>query len=305
MKLSLGFSPCPNDTFIFDAMIHQKIDTEGLSFEVIFDDVETLNQKAFRAELDITKLSYHAYAYLTDNYVLLDAGSALGFGVGPLLICENEDYISTDRLAGLKSHTSDLRHQTSDLSPQTSDLSPPTSDPSIGIPGKYTTANFLLSLAYPEANNKIEMKFSEIESALLNHQIDMGAIIHENRFTYQEKGLKKIIDLGEFWEDLTQGPIPLGGIMIKRNLPEEIKQKVNRIIRRSVEYAFDHPESGMDFICSLSQEMSTEVIKKHIDLYVNKFSIDLGETGRKAVQTFFDEAHKVGIIPETKQNLFL
>ena len=120
MKLSLGFSPCPNDTFIFDAMIHQKIDTEGLSFEVIFDDVETLNQKAFRAELDITKLSYHAYAYLTDNYVLLDAGSALGFGVGPLLICENEDYISTDRLAGLKSHTSDLRHQTSDFIPQTS-----------------------------------------------------------------------------------------------------------------------------------------------------------------------------------------
>lgn len=303
MKLSLGFSPCPNDTFIFDAMIHQKIDTEGLSFEVVFDDVETLNQKAFRAELDITKLSYHAYAYLTENYVLLHAGSALGFGVGPLLICENEDYISTNSLQNLRSHP--IAIGSSDISPQTSDFRPPTSDLSIGIPGKYTTANFLLSLALPEAKNKIEMKFSEIESALLNHQIDMGVIIHENRFTYQEKGLKKIIDLGEFWEDLTQGPIPLGGIMIKRNLPEEIKQKVNRIIRRSVEYAFDHPESGMDFICSLSQEMSTEVIKKHIDLYVNKFSIDLGETGRKAVQTFFDEAHKVGIIPETKQNLFL
>jgi 1,4-dihydroxy-6-naphthoate synthase len=214
--------------------------------------------------------------------VLLHAGSALGFGVGPLLICENEDYISTDRFAGLKSHTSDLRHQTSDLSPQTSDLSPPTSDPSIGIPGKYTTANFLLSLAFPEAKNKIEMKFSEIESALLNHQIDMGVIIHENRFTYQEKGLKKIIDLGEFWENLTRGPIPLGGIMIKRDLPEEIKQKVNRIIRRSVEYAFDHPESGMDFICSLSQEMSLEVIKKHIELYVNKFSLDLGVEGKKS-----------------------
>jgi len=326
MKLSLGFSPCPNDTFIFDAMIHQKIDTEGLSFEVIFDDVETLNQKAFRAELDITKLSYHAYAYLTEKYVLLHAGSALGFGVGPLLICNNEDYISTDSLASLRPQTSDirpqtsdlrhqtsdirhqtsdLRHQTSDLRPQTSDLKSQTSDPSIGIPGKYTTANFLLSLAFPEAKNKIEMKFFEIESALLNHQIDMGVIIHENRFTYQEKGLKKIIDLGEFWETLTKGPIPLGGIMIKRDLPEEIKQKVNRIIRRSVEYAFDHPESGMDFICSLSQEMSKEVIKKHIDLYVNKFSIDLGEAGRKAVETFFKEAHKAGIIPETKQNLFL
>ncbi len=319
MKLSLGFSPCPNDTFIFDAMIHQKIDTEGLSFDVVFDDVETLNQKAFRAELDITKLSFHAYAYLTEKYVLLDSGSALGFGVGPLLICENEDYISNDGLqnlrpptsdlqpqtSDLRPQTSDLQPQTSDLRPQTSDLRPPTSDLRIGIPGKYTTANCLLSLAFPEAKNKIEMKFFEIESALLNHQIDMGVIIHENRFTYQEKGLKKIIDLGEFWEDLTQGPIPLGGIMVKRELPENIKQKVNRIIKRSVHYAFDHPESGMDFICSLSQEMSKEVINKHIELYVNKFSIDLGEVGRKAVQTFFNEAHKLGIIPETKQILFL
>jgi 1,4-dihydroxy-6-naphthoate synthase len=283
MNLSLGFSPCPNDTFIFDAMIHQKIDTEGLNFEVVFDDVETLNQQAFRAELDITKLSYHAYAYLTDNYVLLHSGSALGFGVGPLLICNKNEYSTLDMEI----------------------LSPLTSNLRIGIPGKYTTANFLLSTAFPNAKNKIEMKFFEIESALLNDQIDLGVIIHENRFTYQDKGLKKIIDLGEYWEDLTNGPIPLGGIMIKRNLPEEIKQKVNRIIRRSVEYAFDHPESGFDFIRSLSQEMSTEVIKKHIDLYVNKFSIDLGELGRKAVETFFKEAHKAGIIPETKQNLFL
>jgi 1,4-dihydroxy-6-naphthoate synthase len=312
MKLSLGFSPCPNDTFIFDAMIHQKIDTEGLSFDVVFDDVETLNQKAFRAELDITKLSFHAYAYLTEQYVLLNAGSALGFGVGPLLICENEDYISTDSLQNLQPPISDLRPQTSvlkpptsDLRPQTSDLQPQTSNLRIGIPGKYTTANFLLSLALPEAKNKIEMKFFEIESALLNHQIDMGVIIHENRFTYQEKGLKKIIDLGEFWENLTQGPIPLGGIMVKRELPENVKQKINRIIKRSVQYAFDHPESGMDFICSLSQEMSKEVINKHIELYVNKFSIDLGEVGRNAVQTFFEQAHKLGIIPETKQNLFL
>ncbi|MFA6946416.1 MAG: 1,4-dihydroxy-6-naphthoate synthase [Pedobacter sp.] len=283
MKLSLGFSPCPNDTFIFDAMIHNKVDTEGLSFEISYEDVETLNQKAFKAELDITKLSYHAYAYLTENYVLLHAGSALGFGVGPLLICANAEYSSVGP-EGLRSRIQNL---------------------SIGIPGKYTTANFLLSLAFPEAKNKIELKFYEIESAILNHQIDMGVIIHENRFTYQEKGLKKIIDLGEFWEDLTKGPIPLGGIMIKRDLPEEIKQKVNRIIQRSVEYAFDHPESGMDFICSLSQEMSKAVINKHIELYVNKFSIDLGEVGRKAVQTFFEEAYKVGIIPKTKQNLFL
>ena len=284
MKLSLGFSPCPNDTFIFDAMIHQKIDTEGLEFEVFYEDVETLNQKAFKAELDITKLSYHAYAYLTEKYVLLHAGSALGFGVGPILICQNEEYSSTDGCENLKLQSSDL---------------------SIGIPGKYTTANFLLSLAFPNAKNKLEMKFFEIESALLHKQIDLGVIIHENRFTYQEKGLIKIIDLGEYWENLTQGPIPLGGIMIKRDLPDHVKQKVNRIIKRSVQYAFDHPLEGMDFICSLSQEMSKEVIKKHIDLYVNQFSLDLGDVGRKAVETFFDYAHQSGIIPKTKQNLFL
>ena len=284
MKLSLGFSPCPNDTFIFDAMIHQKIDTEGLEFEVFYEDVETLNQKAFKAELDITKLSYHAYAYLTEKYVLLHAGSALGFGVGPILICQNEEYSSTDGCENLKLQSSDL---------------------SIGIPGKYTTANFLLSLAFPNAKNKLEMKFFEIESALLHKQIDLGVIIHENRFTYQEKGLIKIIDLGEYWENLTQGPIPLGGIMIKRDLPDHVKQKVNRIIKRSVQYAFDHPLEGMDFICSLSQEMSKEVIKKHIDLYVNQFSLDLGDVGRKAVETFFNYAHQSGIIPKTKQNLFL
>ena len=277
MKLSLGFSPCPNDTFIFDAMIHQKIDTEGLTFDVFFDDVETLNQKAFKTELDITKLSYHAYAYLTDNYVLLHSGSALGFGVGPLLICDKEEYIISEGLEGLR----------------------------VGIPGKYTTANFLLSLAFPEAENKIEMKFSDIELALLNHKIDLGVIIHENRFTYQDKGLLKVMDLGEYWEKLTSCPIPLGGITIKRNLPEEIKQKVNRVIRRSVEFAIKNPLSGLEFIRSHAQEMSSEVMYKHIELYVNKFSVDLGEEGRKAVTIFFDEGIKRGIIPNPKQNLFL
>jgi 1,4-dihydroxy-6-naphthoate synthase len=292
MKLSLGFSPCPNDTFIFDAMIHQKIDTEGLEFEVFYEDVETLNQKAFNGELDITKLSYHAYAHLCEDYVLLHAGSALGFGVGPLLICNNEE-IATAFNAAKNGKASVLT------------LKKPLKDLCIGIPGKYTTANFLLSLAFPDAKNKLEMKFFEIESALLNQKIDLGVIIHENRFTYHEKGLIKIIDLGEFWENLTQGPIPLGGIMIKRNLPDHVKQKVNRIIKRSVQYAFDHPLEGMDFICSLSQEMSKEVINKHIDLYVNQFSLDLGDVGRKAVETFFDYAHQSEIIPKTKQNLFL
>lgn len=283
MKLSLGFSPCPNDTFIFDAMIHHKIDTEGLSFEVSYEDVETLNQKAFRSDLDITKLSYHAYAYLTDNYVLLHSGSALGFGVGPLLICNEPSYLKegienlTSRIGGLK----------------------------VGIPGKYTTANFLLSLAFPEAENTIEMKFSDIEPALLNNRIDLGVIIHENRFTYKDKGLLKVIDLGEYWEKLTSCPIPLGGIMIKRGLDDHIKQKVNRIVQRSVMFAIKNPLSGLEFIRSHAQEMSTEVLYKHIELYVNKYSVDLGEEGRKAVNIFFGEALKKGIIPDTKQNLFL
>lgn len=281
MKLTLGFSPCPNDTFIFDALIHHKIDTEELEFEVSFDDVETLNQKALNHQLDITKLSYHAYAYVTDKYVLLNSGSALGFGVGPLLICKDERFI--DPIYLLKN----------------------ISDLTIGIPGKYTTANFLLGLAYPEAEKKKEMLFSEIEDAVLSGQIDIGLIIHENRFTYQDKGLHKVIDLGEFWEDLTSSPIPLGGIMIKREFPEELKQKVNRVIRRSVEFAFANPKSGLEFIRSHSQEMSEEVMYKHIDLYVNKYSIDLGDEGRKAVSTMFAGAVKLDIIPEPKENLFL
>ena len=171
MKLTLGFSPCPNDTFIFDPLIHHKIDTEGLEFEVFYDDVETLNQKAFRGELDITKLSYHAFAYMVDNYVLLDSGSALGFGVGPMLICK-DDPLELESM--LKSQDSGVK---------------------IGIPGKYTTANFLLGLAFPNATNKQEIVFSEIEGAVLDGRIDIGLIIHENRFTYQDKGLKKIIDL--------------------------------------------------------------------------------------------------------------
>lgn len=283
MKLSLGFSPCPNDTFIFDAMIHNKVDTEGLSFEVSYEDVETLNQKAFKTELDITKLSYHAYAYLTEKYVLLHSGSALGYGVGPLLICKSE------QLANMP--LTELRQIMSQLK--------------VAIPGKYTTANFLLNMAFPEAQNKSEMKFFEIETALLDGKIDLGVIIHENRFTYQEKGLKKIIDLGEYWEKQTQCPIPLGGIMIRRELDPEIKQKVNRIIRRSVKFAFENPESGMQFICSHAQEMNEDVIKKHIELYVNNYSVDLGEEGRNAVEIFFHHAWKSSQIPQSKQNLFI
>ena len=278
MKLSLGFSPCPNDTFIFDALIHHKIDTEGLEFEVFYDDVETLNQKAFRGELDITKLSYHAFAYIADKYVLLDAGSALGFGVGPMLISNVEISIS------------DLKNNP---------------NYKIGIPGKYTTANFLLGLAFPEAQNKQELVFSDIENAVLDGRVDIGLIIHENRFTYQDKGLKKIIDLGDYWEKQTGCAIPLGGIVANRNLPEDVQHKINRVLRKSVEFAFANPKSGLEYIRSHAQEMSGEVMYKHIDLYVNKYSVDLGEEGRKAIKQLFDTALEKEIIPKIKENIFL
>ncbi|MGJ1285945.1 menaquinone biosynthesis family protein [Sphingobacterium spiritivorum] len=289
MKLTLGFSPCPNDTFIFDALIHNKIDTEGLSFEVEYQDVETLNQKAFQQQLDVTKLSYHAFAYAVEDYELLDAGSALGFGVGPLLITKDEKLAerlkeSLDTKGTLNADLADLR---------------------IGIPGKYTTANFLLGLAFPQLQNKQEVVFSGIEQALIDGDIDLGLIIHENRFTYADRGLHKVVDLGDFWEKTTGYPIPLGGIVVRRGIEDEVKQKLNRVLKRSVDFAFEHPKSGLDFIRSHAQEMSEEVMYKHIELYVNSYSRDLGTEGRKAIAYMFDKALALKLIPDTDKKLFL
>lgn len=275
MQLTLGYSPCPNDTFIFDAMVHGKIDTEGLSFNVRLGDVEELNQMAFDGKLDITKLSYHAYAYLIDQYVLLDAGSALGNNCGPLLIAKR-----------LLSEKEILEAQ-------------------IAIPGKYTTANFLLSLAYPEAHNKTSVLFSAIEDGVLRNEYDAGLIIHENRFTYQEKGLVKLIDLGEYWESTTGHPIPLGGIVVNRKLEPELQAKVNRVMERSVRYAFDHPEASGTYVREHAQEMDEEVLRQHIGLYVNEFTINLGIKGRAAVEYLFAKAQEKGIIPAIKHRLFL
>lgn len=287
MKLTLGFSPCPNDTFIFDALIHHKIETEGLTFDTEYHDVETLNRKAFNGDLDITKLSYHAFAYAIEDYELLDAGSALGFGVGPLLITKNEKLAKElSSLAGKELDDSFKKLR-------------------VGIPGKYTTANFLLGLAYPQLENKIELVFSEIESALLNDQIDLGLIIHENRFTYQDKGLFKVQDLGDYWEKTTNSPIPLGGIVVKRSLPDEIKQKINYLVKKSVEFAFANPKSGLAYIRSHAQEMEEEVMYKHIELYVNQYSVDLGDLGRHAIQAMFEKAEKLKLIPKTEKNIFL
>lgn len=289
MKLTLGFSPCPNDTFIFDALIHHKIDTEGLEFDIVYEDVETLNLKAFKGDLMVTKLSYHAFAYAVEDYELLDVGSALGFGVGPMLITKDE--LLAQELQEMLSSQTLLTNALEQLR--------------VGYPGKYTTANFLLGLAFPELKNKKELVFSEIEGALLAGDIDLGLIIHENRFTYQEKGLFKVVDLGDYWEKTTNCPIPLGGIVVKRSVPNDIKEKLNRVLRASVEYAFANPTSGLEFIKSHAQEMSTEVMYKHIELYVNKYSVALGSEGRSAIEIMFKKAQDMGFIPKTDKNLFL
>jgi len=277
MKLTLGFSSCPNDCFMFDAIVNRRIDLEGLEFSVRMADVEALNKAAFAREVDVTKLSFHAYAWCAGDYVLLDAGSALGRNCGPLLISKR--VVGQDEVASGK-----LR---------------------IAIPGKYTTANFLLGLAFPAATDKTELVFSEIEPALLDGRFDAGLIIHENRFTYEAKGLKKIIDLGEFWEHETGAPIPLGGIVVKRSLSDEVKDAVNRIMRRSVEHAFAHRADSLPYVRAHAQEMSEDVMYRHIDLYVNEFSIDLGPEGRRAVQVLFDRARSAGIIPAVTDELFL
>jgi len=277
MRLTLGFSPCPNDCFMFDAMVHRRIDLEGLEFDVRMADIEALNAAAFAGQIDVTKLSFHAYAYCIGNYVLLDAGSALGRNCGPLLISKRD--IAQDDVArgGLK----------------------------IAIPGTYTTANFLLSLAFPRATAKSQLLFSAIEGAVLDGTFDAGLIIHENRFTYAAKGLKKIIDLGEYWESETGAAIPLGGIVINRALPEDVQQTMNRVMRRSVEYAFANRTASLPFVRANAQEMSEDVMYQHIDLYVNDYSVDLGREGRRAVEVLFERARAVGVIPPVQTAVFL
>ena len=277
MRLTLGFSPCPNDCFMFDAMVHRRIDLEGLEFDVRMADIEALNAAAFAGQIDVTKLSFHAYAYCIGNYVLLDAGSALGRNCGPLLISKRE--ISRDDGAG--------------------------GDLQIAIPGKYTTANFLLSLAFPRATRKSQLLFSDIEGAVLDGTMDAGLIIHENRFTYAAKGLRKIIDLGEYWESETGAAIPLGGIVINRALPEDVQQRVNRVMRRSVEFAFANRTASLPFVRANAQEMSEDVMYQHIDLYVNEYSVDLGREGRRAVEVLFERAKGVDVIPAAAADLFL
>jgi 1,4-dihydroxy-6-naphthoate synthase len=252
-SFTLGFSPCPNDTFMFDALVNGRIDTNGLKFRVELEDIESLNLLALKGKLDVTKLSFAVYLKVMEHYELLTSGSALGNGVGPLLVSK-KIFNNPDK---------EIQ--------------------SVAIPGNNTTAGYLLKMFYPEIKDVRELIFSEIEDAVLTDKVDAGVIIHESRFTYAQKGLHKISDLGELWEKKTGQPIPLGGIAIRRSLDENIKKKINRLMKSSVEYAFAHPADSEEYVKIHAQEMSEDVRKKHIQLYVNEYSVELGETGKKTI----------------------
>jgi len=290
--LTLGYSPCPNDTFIFYALIHGKIDTGDLKLQEILLDVETLNQKALSAELDLTKISYHAFGYLRKKYRLLRAGGALGRGCGPLVVTKH-DY-TMEELRGRR----------------------------IAIPGKLTTAFLLLQLYDPAIAGAhrvtplqlgrhgglplpltpdpvfIEMPFHMIMDAVANEGVDAGLIIHESKFTYPSYGLKQALDLGKWWEEETGLPIPLGGIIAKRSLGDFLIEKIDGLIRQSVEFAFINRSGPMEYIKQHSQELSDEVINQHINLYVNDYSLNTGREGERAALELLSRAEQAGIIPK-------
>lgn len=258
MKLSIGFSPCPNDTFIFDALVNGKIDTGELEFEPYLEDVETLNNWAADGRLDVTKLSFPALFRASGQYAILSSGAALGKGVGPLLVAKKV----VDQ--------SSIENGT------------------IAIPGENTTANFLLSYAFPGAKHRVPTLFSNIEDAVLNEEVDMGVIIHENRFTYAQKGLVKMADLGEVWESREGVPIPLGCIAVKRTLPVDVRTQIDSLIRSSLTHSFATYPLISDYTKKHAQEMDEAVMRQHIELYVNNYSMDLGDGGRKAVTRLFE-----------------
>ena len=258
MELTLGFSPCPNDTFIFDALVNGKIDTEGITFNPVLEDVQTLNRWAIEEKLDISKISYGVLPMIAKNYNLLNSGGALGKGVGPLLIARQPVENMHETINNIL----------------------------VAIPGENTTAHLLFSFAFPSANNKQFLVFNEIEDAVISGKADAGVIIHENRFTYQDKGLVKLIDLGKYWEQKTGSPIPLGGIVAKKNIDSKLQQQIDILIRKSLEYSFENYPTISPYVCIHSQEMSEDVMRKHIELYVNDFSLNLGVEGHAAVETF-------------------
>ena len=275
MKLKLGFSPCPNDTFIFEALVNGRIDTEGVSFDWFLADVEELNRRAMEGTVDVTKMSFHAYAMAAANYLILDSGSALGRNNGPLVVSRRKIY--PDELDNAL----------------------------IAIPGRYTTANLLFSIFWPGASRKREYLFSDIPEAVLSGEADAGLIIHETRFTYLSLGLRKVADTGEYWEKMTGMPVPLGGIVVNRGVNEDIAGKVSRAIRRSIEYAWADPSASVEFIRRNAREIDTSVTEEHISLFVNNFSLSLGQEGKAAIARLYSVAQERNVIGTLPERIFL
>lgn len=267
VELSLGFSPCPNDTFVFDALVHGRVATHGLAFRERLEDVETLNRLAADGALDVTKSSYGAIPWLLDRYALLRSGGALGRGCGPLVVAREP--LPMTALRGRR----------------------------IAIPGARTTANLLLRLFDPALSHGEERVYSDIMPAVARGEVDAGLIIHESRFTYREHGLVRLLDLGEWWEGETGLPIPLGGILAKRELGAASLQRLADAIRASVEHAFAHPQDSAGYVRQHAREMDPEVVRRHIELYVNRFSVELGHEGEQAVATLFARGRAAGILP--------
>lgn len=274
--ITLGYSPCPNDTFIFYALVHGRVETGGLTFREVLDDVETLNQMARQTRLDVTKVSFHAFAHLRDAYCLLRSGGALGRGCGPLVVARDAYDMK------------DLRGRT------------------IAIPGELTTAFLLLQVFDPALKEQVRiMPFHRIIDAVKRGETDAGLIIHESRFTYQREGLRQVVDLGAWWEQETRLPIPLGCIIAQRSLGSILVQQADTLIRKSVAYGFSNRQETKEYIRSHSQEIEDSVIERHIQLYVNDYSLDIGDDGVHAVQELFRRAAALGIVPPSSQPLFL
>ena len=272
--LTLGYSPCPNDTYIFYGLVHNTI--EGAPrFQEILKDIETLNQMALNGQLDMTKISFHALAHLRDQYCLLHSGGALGRGCGPLVIAR--DPMTPFDLSKKK----------------------------IAIPGKLTTAALLLRLFNPGLEDLVEVAFDDIMKTIQKGEVDAGVIIHESRFTYPEYGLHKIIDLGEWWEETTGHPIPLGGILARRDLGADCIDRIDQALKASVEYAHTHPDTVRDYICQYAQEMDVQVMQQHIDLYVNDYTLDYSADGEIAIQDLMARAESAGIVPPSRLPLFI
>ena len=267
--ITFGISPCPNDTFMFHALLHGLVSNSLCQFDLHIEDVETLNRLGKETILDVTKISFHMYGFLREKYVLLNSGAALGRGCGPLLIARPARSFEAIK------------------------------DEVIAVPGRFTTANLLLQLMTGKHENVREMRFDQIVTAVASGIVAGGLIIHETRFTYQEKGLVSLVDLGKWWEDTTNQPIPLGGIIAKRSLGEATIKCLDGMIKESILYAREYPESSKKFIKENAKELSDEVINSHIDLYVNDFSVNLGKKGREAVECLFRAAEESRLIPKS------